>query len=111
MTGLLIGVALKWVDLRPEVDPLTGQIVDDGRSDGCSALRWATVSTAAGTSLAVGHTTTTATGDVTGGSIREQAESLADRSTMSDRGSMSDRDSTVERDSMASRDSLTERNR
>jgi uncharacterized protein (TIGR02271 family) len=45
-----------------------------------------------------GTDTTTATGDVTGGSIREQAESLADRgsmssdrSAMSDRGSMSDR--------------------
>jgi electron transfer flavoprotein beta subunit len=42
----LIGVALKWVDLRPEVDPLTGQVTDDGHSSGCSpadraALEWA----------------------------------------------------------------------
>ena len=46
MADLLVGVALKWVDLRPEVDPLTGQMVDDGRSHGCSAadhaaLEWA----------------------------------------------------------------------
>ena len=46
VSDLLIGVALKWVDLRPEVDPLTGQMVDDGRSHGCSAadqaaLEWA----------------------------------------------------------------------
>jgi len=41
-----IGVALKWVDLRPEVDPLTGAIHDDLHSFGCSeadraALEWA----------------------------------------------------------------------
>jgi electron transfer flavoprotein beta subunit len=46
MADLSIGVALKWVDLRPEVDPLTGRMVDDGRSHGCSAaddaaLEWA----------------------------------------------------------------------
>ena len=43
---VIIGVALKWVDLRPEVDPLTGVVSDDGRSHGCSAsdhaaLEWA----------------------------------------------------------------------
>ena len=42
----LIGVALKRVDLRPEVDPLTGTVNDDRRSFGCStadqaALEWA----------------------------------------------------------------------
>jgi uncharacterized protein (TIGR02271 family) len=58
-----------------------------------------------------GTDTTTATGDVTGGSIREQAESLSDRGSMSDRSATSDRDSTVESGSMANRDSLTERNR
>ena len=41
-----IGVALKWVDLRPEVDPLSGSVHDDGHSAGCSAadqaaLEWA----------------------------------------------------------------------
>lgn len=44
----LIGVALKRVDLRPEVDPLTGTVRDDRRSFGCSmadqaALEWALV--------------------------------------------------------------------
>ena len=58
-----------------------------------------------------GTDTTTATGDVTGGSIREQAESLSDRGSMSDRSATSDRDSAVESGSMANRDSLTERNR
>jgi electron transfer flavoprotein beta subunit len=33
---LQIGVALKWVDLRPEVDPLSGSVHDDGHSMGCS---------------------------------------------------------------------------
>ncbi len=42
----MIGVALKWVDLRPEVDPLTGHVADDRHSYGCSsadraALEWA----------------------------------------------------------------------
>ncbi|MGZ4709961.1 MAG: mycofactocin-associated electron transfer flavoprotein beta subunit, partial [Acidimicrobiales bacterium] len=46
MSGPTIGVALKWVDLRPEVDPLTGQVSDDPHSYGCSAsdraaLEWA----------------------------------------------------------------------
>jgi electron transfer flavoprotein beta subunit len=41
-----IAVALKWVDLRPEVDPLTGAVRDDARFSGCSpadeaALEWA----------------------------------------------------------------------
>jgi electron transfer flavoprotein beta subunit len=45
---LRIGVALKWVDLRPEVDPLSGSVHDDGHSTGCSAadqaaLEWALV--------------------------------------------------------------------
>lgn len=45
---LHIGVALKWVDLRPEVDPLSGFVHDDGHSTGCSAadqaaLEWALV--------------------------------------------------------------------
>ncbi|MEI7593330.1 MAG: mycofactocin-associated electron transfer flavoprotein beta subunit [Actinomycetes bacterium] len=35
--GLTIGVALKWVDLRSEVDPLTGVVSDVGHSMGCSA--------------------------------------------------------------------------
>src|SRR3954454_11891888 len=43
-----IGVAVKWVDLRPEVDPLSGSVHDDGHSMGCSAadqaaLEWALV--------------------------------------------------------------------
>ena len=43
-----IGVALKWVDLRPEVDPLSGAVHDDGHSTGCSeadraALEWGLV--------------------------------------------------------------------
>ncbi|HEX7442999.1 MAG TPA: hypothetical protein VF320_03870, partial [Acidimicrobiales bacterium] len=42
----MIGVALKWVDLRPEVDPLSGAVHDDAHSFGCSpadqaALEWA----------------------------------------------------------------------
>ena len=46
--GRRIGVALKWVDLRPEVDPLSGSVHDDGHSMGCSpadraALEWALV--------------------------------------------------------------------
>jgi len=41
-----IGVACKWVDLRPEIDPLSGSIHDDVHSFGCSeadraALEWA----------------------------------------------------------------------
>ncbi|HZU71834.1 MAG TPA: mycofactocin-associated electron transfer flavoprotein beta subunit [Acidimicrobiales bacterium] len=41
-----IGVCLKWVDRRPEVDPLTGQVTTDPRSSGASdadraALEWA----------------------------------------------------------------------
>jgi electron transfer flavoprotein beta subunit len=35
-TPLRIGVALKWVDLRPEVDPLSGVVREDGHSMGCS---------------------------------------------------------------------------
>jgi electron transfer flavoprotein beta subunit len=46
MPVLRLGVALKWVDLRPEVDPLSGSVHDDGHSAGCSeadraALEWA----------------------------------------------------------------------
>jgi len=42
----VIGVALKWVDLRPEVDALTGAVGEDSHSFGCSeadqaALEWA----------------------------------------------------------------------
>ncbi len=41
-----VGVALKWVDLRPTIDPLTGEVSTDPRSSGCSpadqaALEWA----------------------------------------------------------------------
>jgi len=41
-----IAVALKWVDLRPEIDPLSGAVFDDERAFGCSeadraALEWA----------------------------------------------------------------------
>ncbi|MEZ5145195.1 MAG: mycofactocin-associated electron transfer flavoprotein beta subunit [Acidimicrobiales bacterium] len=41
-----IGVAVKWVDLRPEVDRLTGHVAGDERFAGCSpadraALEWA----------------------------------------------------------------------
>jgi electron transfer flavoprotein beta subunit len=41
-----VGVALKWVDLRPGIDPLTGEVTTDPRSSGCSAadraaLEWA----------------------------------------------------------------------
>lgn len=43
---LSIGVALKWLDLRPSVNPLTGVVSTDTRSCGCSpadeaALEWA----------------------------------------------------------------------
>jgi len=42
----MIAVALKWVDLRPEIDPITGAVHDDERAFGCSeadraALEWA----------------------------------------------------------------------
>lgn len=42
----VVAVALKWVDLRPEVDPLTGTVRHDGRGSGFSladaaALEWA----------------------------------------------------------------------
>ena len=42
----VVGVALKWVGLRPEVDPLSGALHDDRHSFGCSeadraALEWA----------------------------------------------------------------------
>jgi electron transfer flavoprotein beta subunit len=42
----IVGVCLKWVERRPEVDPLTGEVGDDGRSSGASeadlsALEWA----------------------------------------------------------------------
>src|SRR4051795_12737355 len=48
MVPVRIGVALKWVDLHPEVDPLSGAVHDDGHSTGCSeadraALEWALV--------------------------------------------------------------------
>jgi electron transfer flavoprotein beta subunit len=41
-----IAVAMKWVDLRPEIDPITGAVHDDERAFGCSeadraALEWA----------------------------------------------------------------------
>ena len=44
--GAPIGVAVKWVDLRPEVDRLTGSVAGDERFAGCSAadrsaLAWA----------------------------------------------------------------------
>jgi electron transfer flavoprotein beta subunit len=43
---MTVGVCLKWVDLRPEVDPLSGVVHHDGRSTGLSdadraALEWA----------------------------------------------------------------------
>ena len=62
-----------------------------------------------------GTDTTTATGDATGGSIRDQAESMADRAT-TDRSSTTDRTSTdrtstTDRSAMADRESLTDRNR
>jgi electron transfer flavoprotein beta subunit len=42
----MIGVCLKWVERRPEVDPLTGEVATDPRSSGASeadqaALEWA----------------------------------------------------------------------
>src|SRR5213075_913497 len=42
----LIAVCVKWVDLRPEVDPLSGAVHHDARSTGLSdadqaALEWA----------------------------------------------------------------------
>lgn len=45
-TSGVIAVALKWVDLRPEIDPITGAVHDDERAFGCSeadraALEWA----------------------------------------------------------------------
>ena len=82
-----------------EVQERTETVADTVRRTDVEVERMGAETTRRGTD------TTTATGDVTGGSIREQAESL------SDRGSMSDRDSTVESGSMANRDSLTERNR
>lgn len=41
-----VGVAIKWIDLRPEVDRLTGSVAGDERFAGCSAadraaLEWA----------------------------------------------------------------------
>src|SRR6266542_3284493 len=41
-----VAVALKWVDLRPELDPLTGEVTHDVRTSGYSpadaaALEWA----------------------------------------------------------------------
>ena len=56
-----------------------------------------------------GADTTTATGGVTGGSIREQAESMSDRDAMTDRGSMTDRDSMAERRSTTERESTADR--
>lgn len=46
LTGRTIAVALKWVDLRPEIDPISGVVHDDERAFGCSeadraALEWA----------------------------------------------------------------------
>jgi electron transfer flavoprotein beta subunit len=46
MTVANIAVALKWVSLRPEIDPLSGSVVDDSRWFGLSladeaALEWA----------------------------------------------------------------------
>jgi len=45
VSGLLLGVAMKWVPLRVEVDPLTGVVTADPRSSGASgadlaALEW-----------------------------------------------------------------------
>jgi electron transfer flavoprotein beta subunit len=44
--GGLVGVCLKWVERRPEVDPLTGEVAGDARTSGASeadrsALEWA----------------------------------------------------------------------
>jgi electron transfer flavoprotein beta subunit len=44
--GSFVAVALKWVDLRPQLDPLTGAVSHDERTSGCSpadaaALEWA----------------------------------------------------------------------
>lgn len=43
---MLIAVCLKWVDLHPEVDPLTGEVADDRRSFGASAADQAALETA-----------------------------------------------------------------
>ncbi len=43
---MLVAVCLKWVDLRPEVDPLTGEVADDQRSFGASAADQAALETA-----------------------------------------------------------------
>jgi uncharacterized protein (TIGR02271 family) len=56
-----------------------------------------------------GADTTTATGGVTGGSLREQTESLSDRDAMTDRGSMADRGATAERGSISEGESTAER--
>jgi electron transfer flavoprotein beta subunit len=42
----LIGACVKWVDLRPEIDPLTGAVQTDVRSSGWSAADAAAVETA-----------------------------------------------------------------
>jgi electron transfer flavoprotein beta subunit len=46
VAGALVGVCLKWVERRPEVDPLTGAVTGDARTSGASeadqaALEWA----------------------------------------------------------------------